>query len=78
MTPAPSLLFFAMALVVTLDFVTSLSMLTFFTFLILNILFKIVVNDVLNNLSMVVVTSLKLLEPCKKEIIEYDLEENIV
>ena len=52
-------------------------MLTFFTFLILNILFKIVVNDVLNNLSMMVVTSLKLLEPCKKEIIEYDLEENI-
>ena len=52
-------------------------MLTFFTFLILNILFKIVVNDVLNNLSMMVVTSLKLLEPCKREIIEYDLEENI-
>ena len=51
-------------------------MLTFFTFLILNILFKIVVNDVLNNLSMMV-TSLKLLEPCKKEIIEYNLEENI-
>ena len=45
--------------------------------LILNILFKIVFNDVLNNLSMMVMTSLKLLEPCKKEIIEYDLEENI-
>ena len=42
-----------------------------------DILFKIVVNDVLNNLSMMVVTSLKFLEPCKKEIIEYDLEENI-
>ena len=52
-------------------------MLTFFTFLILNILFKIVVNDVINNLSMMVVTSLKLLEPCKKEVIEFDLEENI-
>ena len=48
-------------------------MLTFFTFLILNILFKIVVND----LSVMVVTSLKLLEPCKKEIIEYNLEDNI-
>ena len=48
-----------------------------FTFLISNILFRIVVNDVLNNLSMMVMTSLKLLEPCKKEIIEYDLEENI-
>ena len=47
------------------------------SFLISNILFKIVVNDVLNNLSMMVMTSLKLLEPCKKEIIEYDLEENI-
>ena len=47
------------------------------SFLISNILFKIVVNDVLNNLSMMVVTSLKSLEPCKKEIIEYDLEENI-
>ena len=39
-------------------------MLTFFTFLILNILFKIVVNDVLNNLSMMA-------GPIKKEIIEY-------
>ena len=47
------------------------------SFLISNILFKIVVNDVLNNISVLVVTSLKLLEPCKKEIIEYDLEENI-
>ena len=35
------------------------------------------VNDVVNNLSMIMVTSLNLLEPCKKEIIEYDLEENI-
>ena len=52
-------------------------MLTFFTFLILNILFKIVVYDVLNNLSMMVVTSLQLLEPCKKEITDHDLEENI-
>ena len=66
-------------------------MLTFFTFLISNILFKIVVNDVLNNLSMMVMTSLKLLEPCKKEIIlrsrhhgeiveeiiEHDFTENI-
>ena len=47
------------------------------SFLISNILFKIVVNDVLNNLSMMVVTSLKSPGPCNKEIIEYDLEENI-
>ena len=47
------------------------------SFLISNILFKIVVNDVLNNPSMMVVTSLKSPEPCNKEIIEYDLEENI-
>ena len=52
-------------------------MLTFFTFLILNILFKIMVNDVLINLSMMLVTSLKSWGPCNKEIIEYDLEENI-
>ena len=53
------------------------SILFFFSFLISNILFKIVVNDVINNISVMVVTSLKLLEPCKKEIIEYNLEENI-
>ena len=53
------------------------SILFFFSFLISNILFKIVVNDVINNLSVMVVTSLKLLEPCKKEIIEYNLEDNI-
>ena len=47
------------------------------SFLISNILFKIVVNDVLNNLSMMVVTSLKSPGPYNKEIIEYDLEENI-
>ena len=47
----------------------------FFSFLISNIFFKIVVNDVLTNLSMMVVTSLKSLEPCKKKIIEYDLED---
>ena len=40
-------------------------------------IYKIVVNDVLNNLSLMVVTTLKLLEPCKKEMIEYDREENI-
>ena len=38
---------------------------------------KIVVNDVLNNLSMMVVTSFRSSGPCNKEIIEYDLEENI-
>ena len=42
-----------------------------------DILFKIVVNDVLNNLSMMVVTSFRSSGPCNKEIIEYDLEENI-
>ena len=35
------------------------------------------IRDSVNNLSVMGVTSLKLLEPCKKEIIEYDLEENI-
>ena len=40
-------------------------------------IYKIVVNDVLNNLSLMVVTTLKLLELCKKEMIEYDREENI-
>ena len=50
---------------------------SFFSFHISNILFKIVVNDLLNNLSMMVGTSLRLLEPCKKEIIDHDLEENV-
>ena len=51
--------------------------LTFFSFLISNILFKIMVNDFLNNLSMIVGTSLRSLEPCKKELIDHDLEENV-
>ena len=50
---------------------------SFFSFHISNILFKIVVNDLLNNLSMMVGPSLRLLEPCKKEIIDHDLEENV-
>ena len=46
-------------------------------FLISNILCRFVLNDLFNNLSMIVVTSLKSSGPCNKDIIEYDLEENI-